>query len=414
MARMRTPEPALMQTGAAAAIACGLLAWPSVGAAQAVTGEVVVEAGGAVVDNPYLDEDDSNVTAAATIEVRPRLTYDNSVTQVDLTALAQGKAYADRYDFEDNYGVSLGLSHQASERVIVRATGAFRSSVARASDLFPGVFPEDGPALPEAPGPLPIDDITTLGQRGRTNALSLGTGVDFTLDSRNRLTFDNTYQRLSFDQPNASDYSIFQGEGRYTRILTEQTSVGAIVGYQISDYTDPLTSDARSVMGMLSVSHRLDEAWSLTASAGLNRTRSDGTATRPSRGVTTFASRATVCRRDSREALCLEFRRQPQPAAFGGVRNSTSATVNYSYRLSERETITLGGSYSRTAGFDDAVIPLPSATFAGVRGRYDRRLSQNLSAYAEASVDRVYRSDLSVEPRKRFGIGISYTFGRKR
>jgi len=411
---MRVTEPALMQTGAVAALACGLLASPAAVSAQRLTGEVVVEAGGAVVDNPYLDESDSNVTASGTVQVRPRLTYDSSVTQVDLTALAQGKAYADRYDFEDNYGVSVGISHRASERIQLRATGAFTSSVARGSDLFPRVFPGDGPALPETPGPLPIDDITTLGQRGRTNALSLGSGVDYTIDARNRLTFDNTYQRLTFDQPNASDYSIFQGEARYTRVLTESTSVGAIVGYQISDYTDPLTSDARTVLGLASVSHRLDEAWSLSASLGVNRTRSEGTVGRPSRTATTLASRATVCRRDSREALCIEFRRQPQPAAFGGVRNSTAASVNYNYRLSERETITLGGSYSRTGGFDDAVAPLQPATFVGVRGRYDRRLSQRLTAYAEASVDRIYRSDLSVEPRKRIGVGISYTFGRTR
>jgi hypothetical protein len=412
MAAMRAKDPTLMQTGAAAALACGLLACPA--SAQNVRSEVVVSAGGAVVDNPYLDETDSGVTAAATIEVRPRLTYDSSVTQIDLTALAQGKAYADRYDFEDNYGVSTNLRHRASERVQLRASGAFSSAVARGTDLFPGEFPVDGPALPETPGPLPIDDITTFGQRGRTNTLSLGTGVDYTIDARNRLTFDNTYQRLSVDQAGAADYSIFQGEARYTRILTERTSVGVIAGYQISDYSDPLIADARSVLGLASISHRLGEAWSLTASAGVNRTRIEASAVGPARTQTTVASRVNACRRDSREALCIEFRRQPQATAFGGVRTSTAASLNYNYRLSEYETITLGGSYSRSSALGNGLTLTPAATFVGVRGRYDRRLSERLSAYAETGVDRIDRDDLSVEPRKMVGVGISYTFGRPR
>lgn len=413
MAVMRTTDPTLMQTGAVAALACGLLACPAA-SAQGMTGEVEISAGGVVVDNPYLDETDSSVTAAATIEIRPRLTYDDSVTQIDLTALAQGKAYVDTYDFEDNYGVSANLRHRASEKVQLRASGSVTSSVARGTDLFGGVLPGEGPALPETPAPLPIEDITTLGQRGRTNAISLGTGVDLTLDARNRLAFDNTYQRLSFSHANATDYSIFQGEARYTRILTERTSVGIIGGYQISDYADRLIPDARSVLGLVSVSHRFDEAWSLTASVGVNRTRIEASAARPSRTQTTLASRASLCRRDSREALCVEFRRQPQATAFGGVRTSSAASVNYNYRVSEYETITLGGSYSRSSALDGGPTLIPAATFAGVRGRYDRRLAERLSVYAEAGVDRIYRNDLSIEPRKMVGVGVSYTFGRLR
>lgn len=413
---MRAPDPVLMHSAAGAVLAWGLLAC-SPAAAQEFMGEVVVSGGAAVIDNPYLDERDSAVTAAATVDINPRLTYDDSVTRVDLSAIAQGKAYADRYDFEDNYGITTALRHRASERVQVRARGAFSSALARGTDLFGDlapVFEPDQPELPDAPGPLPVDDITTLGQRGRTNAFSLGAGVDLTIDARNRLAFDHSYQRRTFTHRGASDYALFQGEARYTRVLNERTSVGFIAGYQISDYSDPLTSNARSIIGLASVQHRLGPGWSLSASVGANRTRLTGTALRPGNSEITLAARAQLCRRDSREGLCIEYRHQPQPTAFGGVRTSSAASVNYNYRLSETDTVTIGGNYSRSSALDSGRDPVPAATFAGVRARYDKRISPDLSLYAETEVDRIWRDDLSIEPRKMIGVGARYTFGRSR
>ncbi len=411
---MRKFDPTIVQAGAAAAAACGLVACPAA-SAQGIRGEVEVSAGAAVVDNPYLEADNSGVTAAANIQIQPRLSYDNSVTQVDIVALAQGKAYASSYDFEDNYALSAALRHRVSERMQFRANGGFRSTASRGIDLLPGNFPIDGPALPETPVPLPIEDITTFGQRGRTSAFNFGTGVDWTIDARNRLSFDHTFQRSTFDQANTSDYNIYQGEARYTRILTEQTSVGLIAGYQISDFGDPLSPDAGSVLGLASISHRLNAAWSISASAGVNRTRIDASALQPGRFFTTLATRVGVCRRDNREALCVDLRRQPQPAASGNVRNSTLVSANYSYRLSEYDSVTLSGSYSRSSALEDLGRVIDGTTeFISVRGRFNRRISERLTAYAEAGVDRISGFDESIEPRKMIGVGVSYTFGRGR
>ncbi len=411
---MHKIDPSVMQAGAVAAAACGLIACPAA-SAQELRGEVTVSAGAVIVDNPYLETNDAGVTAGANLQVQPRLTYDNSVTRVDLVALAQGKAYADSYDFEDNYAVSTALRHRFSDRMQLRATGGLTSNVARGTDLLGGAFPTDGPALPGTPAPLPIEDITVIGQRGRTTTLSLGTGVDWTVDARNQLSFDHTFQRSSFDQPNTSNYNIYQGEARYTRVLTERTSVGLIAGYQVSDFGDPLSPDAGSVLGLASIAHRLSEAWSLSASVGVNRTRIDASPVQPRQTRTTLATRVNLCRRDSRETFCVDLRRQPQPAATGSVRNSTVIAANYSYRLSERDNVTLGGIYSRSSALRDIGPIIDGPTdFIGVRGRYTRRISERLSGYAEASVDRISGANQSIEPRKLIGVGVSYTFGRGR
>ena len=393
------------------AVACGA-AFPTSALAQTVTQEVAVSVGGSVATNPYLEDDDQGASVGGTVEIRPRLTYDTSVTRFDLEAFAQGTAFVDKYGFEDDYGVSAGVNHRASERLGLRMNAGVSSLASPATDSL--WSPDLGGVTPSEPLPpqIPVDDVTVLGQRGRSTSISAGAGAEYIINAQNSVDFEGSYQDVSLTHPGTSDYNTIRFDGRYTRVLSERASVGLIAGYRRFNYDDTLQPDARSITALGSISWRLGEAWSLTASAGAQRTRTDESATAPAFTHTSLTANATLCRSDERERLCLDYSRQAQPTGLAGIRNTDAASLSYNVRVSESDTVSLGGSYSRSSGLGSGVTAFPAMTFAGVRGDFQHRFNSRLSGYAEVSVDRIRRSGLSVDPRVRVGAGVRYLLGR--
>lgn len=380
--------------------------------AQGLTQQVTVRVGGEVATNPYLESADDGVSVAGTAEVRPRLAYADSITRFDLEAYAQGHAYADKYDFEDNYGASANVSQRMSERLTLSMSGGISSTLAQS---FGGFWPTGGgapvpgePSLPQVPG-----DVTVLGQRGRTTTISARAGAEYALDAYNQLSFDGSYRTMLLTQLGADEYTVTGLQGRYTRVVDERTSVGLIAGYRLSDYKEAGLADARSLSLLGSLSLVLDPSWTLTASGGIERTRIEDTALTAASSKTAFTANASLCRSDSRERFCLDYSRQSEPTSYAGMRSSDIVGLAYSRQLTEQDSVTLGGIYSRNGGFEPGLGGIPATTLIGVRGGFDHRFNQRLSGYVEASFDRLHRDDLSIEPRARVGAGISYVFGRQ-
>jgi hypothetical protein len=391
------------------ALACGAgLASPA--SAQGLTQQVTVRVGSELVNNPYLEDNDQGVSVNGTAEIRPRLAYADSITQFDLEAFARGSVYADKYDFEDNYGASANISQRLSEQLTVLMSGSFIST---ASHAYAGLWPGGGigvpgePSLPQVPG-----DVTVLGQRGRTTSISARAGAEYAIDSRNQLGFDGSYRTVSLTQAGAAEYDVAGFEGRYNRVIDERTSVGLVAGYRLFDYREADRGDANSLSLMGSLSLLLDEAWTLSASGGIERTRLEQTPLALAHTRTSFTGSASLCRSDSRESFCLNYNRQAEPTSYAGIRNSDAVGLSYNRRLSEYDSVTLGGTYSRNSGFASGMSAIPATTLYGVRGSFDHRFSERLSGYVEASFDRLDRRDISIEPRARLGAGISYVFGR--
>ena len=393
------------------ALVCGAGAASSPAGAQGLAQEVTVRLGSEVVTNPYLEEGDQGVSVNGTAEIRPRLAYADSITQFDLEAFARGSAYVDKYDFEDNYGASASVSQRLSEQLKVLMSASFQSTV---SQPYAGLWPVDGgvaipgePSIPQTPG-----DVTVLGQRGRTTSISARAGAEYALDARNQLAFDGSYRTVSLTQVGAEEYDIAGFEGRYTRVVDARTSVGVTAGYRLFDYQDAGLADAHSFSLLGSVSLLLDQAWTLSASGGVERTRLDQTPAAAAYTRTSFTGSASLCRADSREQFCLNYSRQSEPTSYAGIRNSDAVGVSYNRRLTEYDSVTLGGTYSRNGGFGSGLSALPATSLVGVRGGFNHRFGERLTGYVEASVDRLYRRDLSIDPRVRLGAGISYVFGR--
>lgn len=400
-------RPNLHYAAASGALACGLaLAYPA--GAQVVTQEMLVSTSATVATNPYLQDTDEGASVGATVEIRPRLSYDTSVTQLSLEGFAQATAYAAHYGVEDNYSVAGSLRHRPSEQLTVLANLGFSSygspQVGAFLDTGGGATPSE-----PVPPPPPVDDITVLGQRGRTNSISAGAGVEYAVDSLNSLALHGSYRKELPTYAGAADYEVRGIQGRYDRVLNERTTIGLVTSYQQFDYQEG-QPDSRSISAEGSLSLQLTEGWSLSGSAGIQNTRVEESLVSPVFTNTSFTASAGLCRQDPRENLCLSYTRQSLPTSYAGVRISDAVALSYSVRVSEYDTVALGGSYSRNSslgGIDD-----PSVTQAGVRGSFERRFNERFTGYVEGSLDRSRGGAMSIDPRARVSAGVRYLFGR--
>lgn len=388
----------------------GLLGTVVPASAQSVRQELVVSLGTEVATNPYLESGEQEASVAATAEVRPRLIYDTSVTRFELQAFARGSAFADNYGFGDDYGAAVSVLHRATSQLSLSADAGVTSTDSPRHSLWlqddEGAVPE-GPVLPELPG----DDVTVLGQRGRSTAISGGVGLDYAASARDTVGVSGNFQKSFLSHAGARDYRVLGANGWYQRVVDERTSIGAVVGYSSYDYEDPAAPDAESLSVLGSFTLQLAEAWSLNGTAGVERTRIEDSALADSSTSTSFSGNANLCRSDSRESFCVAYQRGTRPTAYAGVRNSDSVTVSYRLRASERGAVSIGGSYSRDSGLVSDMA-IANSRLIGVRGGYEHRFNQRFSAYVDAALDRLYRGGVALDPRARVGAGIRYAFGR--
>ncbi len=398
---------------------CGTLALAALAAApagaQALQGGVDVSVGAEVSSNPYLEQGASDVTASGSARVFPWVQYDNGRTAYTLDGSFEGRAFTSGgYDFEDNYSLNAGISHRASERLTLRARTGIFSTASSFSSLLAGVSgPIDGPPLPTVPNPIdPGEDVTVLGQLGRNSALLFSAGADMTFDARNQLQVSGDFRDSWSNRPNAEDYRSYGAQSRFMHVLDQSTSIGTDLSYQQTDYQQATAGDARTISTLGSLSHRLGQYWTLDASAGASFTRIDPTPASPELDFTSFSVRANLCSRTERRGLCFEYRRQPEPSAFGGVRNSDNFDFSFDQRVSQRDRLSLGLGFVRSGESRIDPVAFPKIDYLNLRGQFRRQFSNRVSAFVSGTLSRVDRPDVEVDPSVTVGAGITVSLGR--
>lgn len=366
--------------------------------------------------NPYLEQGDTEVTGAVLAEFRPWLRQQSGRTTLDIEGSVQARQYSSRYGFEDNYRASARISHRASERLSLTAGTSISSSVARLDGLDRlGSSPPVGPSLPVNPvSPILPDDYTVFGFRGRTTVADIVLGAQYALDARRSIGLDLDFQDLSYERANTSDFRTYGAQGRFSQVVNETTSIGVIAGYRKTDYRRQLSGDATTLTAMGNVNHRLDTRWTLDASLGASRTKVDATPLAPSGSWTSLSAQASLCRRDDRGNFCVDYRRSPQPSGLGSVRNTDLAGATYYRRLSERDRLSLGGSYSRSSGTTGLSVVEPTVEYLSANASFERDFHQRLTGFVSASASKVWHEGISVEPSINVGAGIVLRLGQRR
>lgn len=403
--------------------------------AQARTG-VLVSTGLSAETNPYNDAAGRGTSAALTAEVQPVVSWRTDRSTFDIRGLAQFRQFVRRYGLEDNYGADANVVTQTSDRVTLHAAaggqynqGGFGGFGRPA--LSPG-FGVGGPAgeqvldpvvsdptLPTntvpattLPGQLPLlTDVTVLGQRLRTTSLYGRAGVDARISARSQVGADVDVRASRFKGASFSDFNSARGEARYSWQVNELTSVGVIGSAERIDYLGRRIGDSTIYSGLLSYQRRFSRQWEASIGAGVSVAKIAQLPGVRNVSLTSFSIQGRFCWAAEYSRLCVSGSRSPQPAAIGGVRVSETVAVTYSQRLSDREGLTLGGSYSRTGEAPGAAFAQPAVKFASGSARYDNQIGARTVLFASGSVSKIY--GFNAPRRANFGVttGIQFRLG---
>lgn len=389
----------------------------SAAGAQGTQASVSVSTGASVETNPYNTPGVDNASIAATASVSPSIQWTGEQTTAGLSGTANFRQFASDYGLDDSYGLNGNVSTRVSERVSVYSSAGLNSSrggfnnFARAG-LLPGdpLIPNPDPDVPVIVDPS-IIDVSLLGQRMRTTSFNFGLGANAQVAQYSTVSLNVSGQGSRFKQAGFGDFNSISGQASYSHQLSETTSIGISGALSRSDYLGTRVGDAvtRSLSGTFD--RRLGEVFTLFISAGYSRTRIDQLLGTPDTTFSSLTGQLRLCKRGERTNLCFAGSRSPEPSANGNVRVNNTFSGDYSLRVSERESISLTGSYARTGRGRGVAAALPGVDFASAGVRYDNRLRNNLTFYAGTNMSKIFQSVGRNGTNFGVNMGLQYSFG---
>ncbi len=372
------------------------------------TSEVAVTASTAYDSNPFLAFGGDTEVASFRLELAPTISRTDERSSISFSGRAEHVEYLRRYNSAQNFSANVNATHRLTERLEAGAKLSVSSTVST-TDFNRSAASADVPVPGDLPLPI-VDDITLLGDRQRRQQVAIEASLRYTPGEFDELRWSSVVQAQRYKSPLLQDSDYASQRLNYSRRLNEDIQLGASLEASVSNFKNSRIGDAKSISPQFSVGVRLDPRLEAFASIGLAFTRTETALGRNT--TTSFAGSGSLCYKGSLSNFCLNAQRQVLPSAIGGVRTQTSAGATYSRRLSERETVQLGGSYSVASS------PLATAggDFASVRtyARYQRQLDERLMLFASAGYSDS-SDDFSVR-RSNFqgALGITLKFGRGR
>lgn len=331
--------------------------------------------------NPFLSAGESPEAISMRLRLNPSLTRANGRSSLRASGRVEHIEYLGQYGSLQNFGADLSGRHRLNERLEASAAALFRRDIL-GTDLTNPLSSGPGvdPGVPVIPGG---NDVTILGQRQRRTQYGADTGLTFTPSERDQLSWNLAWRSDRFGSEGLSDSDFFSQQLRYSRQVSGSLSLGAIVDASIINFTGRRFGDAQTVTPQALIVFGLSERLKATGSLGLALTRIETPAGDETSRA--FAGNMSFCYESERSNLCLNGARQVLPSAIGGARVQTTAGVSYSFRLSERDSLQLGGNYSiasqplATNGNEfENISALNGNEFESINAfaRYERRLSE--------------------------------------
>ncbi|MBU0864245.1 MAG: hypothetical protein KJ789_06030 [Alphaproteobacteria bacterium] len=371
--------------------------------------DVAVTASTAYDSNPFLAFGGDTDVASFRLELAPSIYRSDGISSLKVSGRVEHVEYMRLYDSAQNLSANVSASHRINERLDVSAVVAISSSVS--STDFAGPIGGGG----EEPGPeglpLPVDnDITLLGDRQRRNSAAADASLRYTPSEFDEIRWSSSVRANRYGSARLEDSDYASQRLAYSRRINSGFTIGGLIDASVSNFKGGRIGDARTLSPQLAASAMLGTRLQASGSFGLSFTRTELAAGRDT--STAITGNASLCYKGSLSNFCLTGLRQVLPSAIGGVRKQTSIGTTYSLRLSERETVQLGGNYSTAS----APLAGPGGDFESIRGyaRYERRLNERTrlfasAGYSDTSDDRgVRRSNV------QGAVGITFKFGSTR
>lgn len=401
-----TGEAKLAQSNAAGPNLPAGAAGEQSGTASSLTKMIDMSASAGFDSNPFLAAGSNVEAASVRLLIAPTIQRAGARGSVRASARAEHIEYLRQYGSLQNFGADLAGVHRLTERLQLDAAALFSSNVL-GTNLTNPLIGEDivNPVNPGLPGG---GDVTLLGQRQRREQFGADVGLTLTPSVRDELRWSASFRADRFATGGLTDSDFYSQQLRYSRQISSAISLGAVVDSSIINFTDAVFGDTRTVSPQALVVAKLGDRFEASAALGLALSKVD--LATGSQTNTATAGSLSLCYRSQLSSLCANGARQVLPSAIGGARVQTTGGLSYSLRLSERESLQFGGSYS-TASEPLAAL---GGNFESINafGRYERTLNERMRL--QASVGYLDTSGGAAVNASSFQalVGISVRFGR--
>jgi hypothetical protein len=288
-------------------------------------------------NNPFSVAGDDTGSAFVEVNIDPRATMVNERSVIILSGSLDYQRYLERYNDSTNYGADLSYSGTPSEHVRTGLSVGYDSSILGGDNRNYDVF---DPAIPVTL-PTTGTDLTLFGTRDRRNTLRTNGNISYTMSPRDTLTGSAYFIRARYDGfSEVGNYDGYGGTGGYSRQISNHLQLGVQGSVSKYNYSGALSdTSVYSVRGSFSTA--FGPRWTANGALGVSFVDS-------SRGSGTSASLSgnlNLCRNSERSNLCATVSRAVVPSGVAGTRTETAVGGNYTYRLSERETLFANANY---------------------------------------------------------------------
>lgn len=373
---------------------------------------VDVSANVAADSNPFY-ETDGKSALSATLQVDPKVYWEDEKTRVVVEANLRMTQYLRSYG--NDIGGRLGVlaNRQLSTRTSLNASAGFQSSRARVQDFFFGTLnaPIDPVEFPD----VTFTDVTVAGRRSRSETLDASLGLDHILSEDQMISVFGMTSYSRFSASDQSDFRTGTVGARYRRAFSERTSVTASITGTTADYIGMNDGDARILTPQIGIEKKINERVSFTANLGVAVASVDD-AFQNTRTKTYFTGSLSACDRGVVSALCGTISRSAGPTALGGIRAVTNVAAVFEKQLSSKDRIMLSGRYGQTSQSSTplAMSGSPNSQLYGVTGSYSRDLTNRLAFVVTPSFSKVVERRVRDEANYAINIGIRLRLGKLR
>ena len=351
------------------------------GASEAFSVDIRASAG--FESNPFqLDAPDPD-SASLRARIEPTYTVTGPRGEVRVNGRLEHIQYARSYGSLQNFGAGIASKIRLNPRFEATIDVGFDSAVLAATDLVLAQFDE---TLGDSSVGIPTTDITLLGLDQRRDQFRAQSGLRFVLSERDELTMTGSFQTVRFNGEGLQDSDLLSAQLGYVRQVSRGFGIGAVVGVSEFEFLNSTFADLRTISPQVRFVLSVSPEWEMSGDVGISIIESQINGLKES--STAFAADLSLCYRVVRDRLCIDGSRQVLPTGIGGASLQSVVGASYAARLSERDTLDLGGAFSTTS----APVINVGNDFESVRGfaRYERQLNERLNffgsvAYSELS-----------------------------
>jgi hypothetical protein len=311
--------------------------------------------------NPKLQSGEDGGAGYVGIRISPLLTRTTSISTTTLAGTYRREQYFNTFGNTESISGSFAHNQSLSEHLKVGVSANYLRS--------------NNVLLNGSEDPVQIEDFS-VGRR--STSISGGASLSWQMSANDSFTADGMYIHQTSQNGGLSRrFDEYLGNFGYLHALNARTQIG--FRNNVTFYQTPGQASSRSIGPAIAITQAFNSVWKLDADVGIIFQHLGAPINSDNKGL---GFHAMLCGTYPRSSLCFLASRQSSGSAFGGLRRQFSASVQYSYKLTERSSLSAMATYANNKNSTVETIS-DSDIFRG-NVDYNRQLSERLSAGVEA------------------------------